>query len=359
MRRSLRLAAKLALLSALVGLLIGGCGRQPVGDAAPQDPPPPVEASTSVDRAVATTGDLLMYTLVVEHDPEIEVEIPEAGSEIAGFRIIELGREDSRGDPVESNGRITETRWYQLRADLVGSYVLPSVTVSWQRRDSDETGRVETSEIFVEVESVLPADGEATDIRGLKPLRRIESGPPWEWIAAGAGGALLLTILAFWWWYRRREETPEPAIPPHEVAFAALDELRGADFSDPEAVRRFAFRISEVMRTYVEGRFGLNATDLTTEEILPRLSDHRELTTSAAGDPDAARPPGAQLATFLRATDRVKFAGHSPTEPEIQTIYEDALSFVERTVPPPEPAAGEEHGATTETAADGAEEIAA
>ncbi|MEM7052168.1 MAG: hypothetical protein AAF604_21050 [Acidobacteriota bacterium] len=318
----------------LLLVLTAACAGAPPEPAADDEDRPPVEARATVDRAVATTGDILTYTILVEHEPDLLVEIPEAGSEIAGFRIVEIGREVPR---TASDGqRQVVELWYQLRADLVGSYVLPSITIPYRPTESNEdgassqsaqrgeAGSVSTSEIFVEVESVLPADGEADDIRGLKPLRPQPRQTPWGWITAIAGGALAIALLVGIWLWRRYQLTPEePAAPPHEIAFAALDALRATDFEDPEAVRRFYFEVSEVVRTYVEGRFGLNATDLTTEEILPRLADVRELTGQR----------GVRLAEFLETTDRVKFAAHEPQQEEIREVYESALGFVESTVP--------------------------
>jgi hypothetical protein len=388
--RSPRAGLLLALAAAALGL--GGCRRQAPAAAAPQ---PPVEAKAAVDRAVATTGDLITYTVTVDHDPAYAVEIPEAGAEIAGFRIVDVGREE----PQQVAGRVVEKRWYKLRADLVGSYVLPPVTVTFRpaggtgaqpatggaqpakagaaapaagtepaggksapganEAGADEAkageaaaggseaggGKVETSEIFVEVESVLPAAGGATDIRDLKPLRQLRSGPPWMLIGGGAAALALLVAAGGWLVWRRRRRPAVPPPPPHEVAFAALDELRGTDFADAEAVRRYYFRLSEVVRAYVEGRFGLNATDLTTEEILLRLAGLAEL----------APEQRQHLAGFLTATDRVKFAAHEPAAGEIAEVYEQALSFVEATRPAePEAQAGPEAEAKADAEAEAA-----
>jgi hypothetical protein len=330
-RRGLALGGCALLVAAL---LAAGC-RHPeakAGDAAAATAKPPVEASATVDRAVATTGDLITYRVTVEHDPGYQVDLPEPGADIAGFRIVDLGRDK----PKTVDGRVVEQRWYKLRADLVGSYVLPPVTVHYRKaaakpaagsKGEDAGSTVNTSEIFVEVESVLPADGAAKDIHDIKPLEKIAERPPWLIPGAGALGALALAAAAFLWWRRRRLAPAAPPRPAHEIAFAALDALRRTDFSDLAAVRRYYFAISEVVRAYVEGRFGLNATDLTSEEIASALP---ALTSLDAGDAE-------RLTRFLTVTDGVKFAARVPDEDEIQAVYEDALSFVEATRPRPEP----------------------
>lgn len=311
--------------AALTGLLLAACARQVV---APALPAPPVEVKASVDRAVATTGDLITYTITVERDAAVEVEIPEAGAEIAGFRITDLGRDEPvKRKTAAGTQRISERRWYKLRADLVGSYVLPPVVVRVKPPGEAAPTTTSTSEIFVEVASVLPKEGEAAakDIRDVKPLLPLER--PWPWPLIGALAALLALGLGLWWW-RRRRRRPAPSAPPlpaHEVAFAALARLRQTDWSDALALRRAYFELSEVLRTYIEARFGLNATDLTTEEILRRLGGLSELEAAA----------GEGLRRFLFDTDRVKFAAHSPAAEEIQATYERALSFVETTRPRP------------------------
>lgn len=325
-----RLLPGVACVAIALGLL-SAC-RNEVAPVGPDDDPrPPVEARASVDRAAATTGDVITYTVTVDHDSAYEIDIPEAGAEIAGFRIIDVGREDDR----EVDGRSIVERWYRLRADLVGSYVLPPVRVTY-RLATDSSGEdgaseetIETSEIFVEVESVLPDDGEATDIRDIKPLRHPASRIPWVWIAVGTGVVLIIVVIVVL--LRRRSQIVPPPPPPHEIAFAALDALRATEWTDPEAVRRFYFAISHTLREYVEGRWELNATDLTSEEIIANLDTISDLEVSQVD----------QLQTFLVDTDQVKFAKHVPVQEEIEGTYERALSFVEstRAAAPSDPAA--------------------
>ena len=313
-------------------LLACGAGQEQGGSA--EAPKPPAELRAAVDRATATTGDLITYEVEVERDPEVNVELADPGVDIAGFRIVDLGQ-----DPPETlaSGRILERRWFQLRADLVGSYVLPALSASYSGAPGGG-GDLEAPEISVEVESVLPADGtEVTDIRDIKPLRRVETGRLWLlWL--GLAAALLALAIAAWWWWRRRRgsggDVPEvPRIPPYDVAIQELKRLRRTDFSNLRELRRYYFAVSAVVRAYVEGRFGLNATDLTTEEILSRLGELIRL------DPAQAW----RLERFLVATDQVKFAAHLPLPEEIDRTYEHALGFV-RDTGRPEDGSGEEVG---------------
>lgn len=317
----------LATLSLAVAFLAIGCAEDSATVEDSDEIQEPVAIRAIVDRAVATTGDLITYRVHVDSDAAYEVEIPEAGAEVAGFRIVNVGQEE----PQQRGGRILQERWYQLRADLVGSYVLPPLEVRYRPRAAEdaETGAWQTqvtSEIFVEVESVLPADGAATDIRDLKPLREVRPGVHWMPIVAVVVGLALLGAGIVWYLRRRASRRDSlPPIPAHELAFEALNRLRQTDFGNPEAVRWFYFEISEVVRTYVEGRFRLNATDLTTEEILASLTSLEEMAA------DQTRV----LQGFLIDTDQVKFAHREPSLVDIEGTYEQALGFVEATRPVP------------------------
>ena len=305
----------------LVLPLLLACGAADEQAGTGEAPKPPAELRAAVDRATATTGDLITYEVEVERDPDVNVELADPGVDIAGFRIVDLGQDSPE---TLASGRILERRWFQLRADLVGSYVLPALSATYSGSAGDG-GDLETPEIPVEVESVLPADGtEVTDIRDIKPLLRVGGSRPWLWWLGLAVAVLALAIAAWWWWRRRRGsggDAPEvPRIPPYDLAIQELERLRRTDFSNLRELRRYYFAVSAVVRAYVEGRFGLNATDLTTEEILSRLALIRL-------DPGQAR----RLERFLVATDQVKFAAHLPLPEEIDRTYEQALGFVRAT----------------------------
>lgn len=167
------------------------------------------------------------------------------------------------------------------------------------------------------------------DIRDIKPLEVVELPTPiWVWVAI-ALAALSVAALGAWWWRRRKRAAALPRLPAHEAALAALEALGRHPLGDVEAVRRCYFQLSAVLRTYVEARFGLNATDLTSDEILARLE---ELPLLSATDRK-------NLRAFLCDTDRVKFAEHQPDEAEIDEAFARAFDFVRSTKQELQPAA--------------------
>jgi len=373
---------RLPLLGALLGASVGAlvaCGAGETDTAS--EPRAPVEVEAAVDRAVATLGDRLTFTVTLDRSEGIEVEVPPLDPEVEGLTAIDRGQEELR----RRGGRVVETRWVRLRVDEVGSHELRPVTVRYRPRpepaksspdggspgESSESGSesasetgpesateskdgdwetVETAAVSVEVESLLEraerAGEEITDIRGLKPLERPAPEPPWRWIAGGGVlAAALAALLLLWLRRRRRDEPAAPPRPAHEVALERLDALARLDRTDPETVHRLHFELSEVVRIYVEARFGLNATDLTTEEIvvaLPRL-------------PGLGGDTACRLRRFLVDTDRVKFADHRPAETEIEAAFERARAFVEATRPRPE----EEPGTSGSGVSDDRREVAA
>ncbi|MBJ80378.1 MAG: hypothetical protein CMH60_03585 [Myxococcales bacterium] len=290
-----------------------GCQQQAKQETTKQQPP--VQTRSVVDKATLTTGETLTFALEADHLPGIELEIPEIGTKIIGLRIVDMGQDPKK----ERAGRTYLRHWYKMRADLVGSYILPSVELTYQHEG--EAKKLETSEIFIEVQSVLPADGSAQDIRGLKKIKRPKTKPPWKWITLAT---FVLLAIFFVLWRRRKSknviELP-PIIPAHEIAYRALNQLRQTNFEDSEAVRRYFFTISEIVRLYVENRFGLNATDLTLEEIKHALRERNLLSQEQRNS----------LETFLERTDRIKFAKSAIQEKDIEELYEGALSFVEST----------------------------
>jgi hypothetical protein len=129
------------------------------------------------------------------------------------------------------------------------------------------------------------------DIKGLVPVPH-----SWWWLLIPL--ALVVIAVAIWLWRRGRK--PILAAPvvrvltPLEAALAALQQLR----QDAPPAEEFYTRLSDIIRHYIENRFGLRAPERTTEEFLAEATlpaQHMTL-----------------LGAFLREADLVKFARLRP-----------------------------------------------
>jgi hypothetical protein len=176
--------------------------------------------------------------------------------------------------------------------------------------------------------AATPPAGPAEDIRDIRGPKFIV--PPWLLLAVVAGAVLLgLSAYGIWRWLRRRRRPR--VLLPFEIALQRLEEMRA--LMQPSQAREFSIAVSDVVRRYIEERFGVTATHRTTEEFLHDLleSSHAPL----------ARHP-ALLAEFLQQCDLVKFAGMSLTLHNMESLHHSARAFVLETAKPDATAA---HGA--------------
>jgi hypothetical protein len=160
------------------------------------------------------------------------------------------------------------------------------------------------------------------DIRGPKFIF-----PPWL-LPVLIAGAVLLALGAYgiWRWLRRRRRPR--VLLPFEIALQRLEEMRA--LMQPDDAREFSIAVSDVVRRYIEERFGVTATHRTTEEFLHDLleSSHAPLARHRA-----------LLSEFLQACDLVKFAGMSLTLQNMESLHHSARAFVLETAKPDEPVA--------------------
>lgn len=126
---------------------------------------------------------------------------------------------------------------------------------------------------------------------------------------------LILLALAWLLWRRRvRLSQAEPEEPPHVIA---LRELRQWQREDDFCQRDAVVQISATLRRYLQGRFGLRAPTLTSEEFwqpghLAKIPRHYH----------------EFWRYFFAASDGIKYAGLQPSERQFRELTKSAIQFV-------------------------------
>jgi hypothetical protein len=162
-----------------------------------------------------------------------------------------------------------------------------------------------------------------------RPVTGIEELPPAPPDDPGAvgwlfvGGAAAVVAVAVLVALRRRWRARARPLPPTEWAVARLDRL-GADLAaDRVSGGELADRLAAVLREFVERRYGLPATRLTTGELA--------IEAQRAGWP---AEPAAVLRALLDRCDRAKFAGEVPDPTACGDLLAGAREWVTAQAPP-------------------------
>jgi hypothetical protein len=161
-----------------------------------------------------------------------------------------------------------------------------------------------------------------TDIIDIKPPVVFGWDPKWIYLLA-AIAVVLAAILLLWLWRKRRgkaEAVPVPLAPPlpeDVTALALLDELGAAYGIDD---REYYFRLSGILRGYIDARFSLDTMEKTTEELHTIVWGMEAETQWKSG-----------LMELFRFSDPVKFADAEAGADRRARDAAFARSFVEAT----------------------------
>ncbi len=274
---------------------------------------------TSVSTATAAVGDPVTVVLTVRHAPDAEVRWPDP-VEAAPFELLDPPVAQS----AAVDGGVESRLELRVAAFELGELAFPPLDVEVVDAAGEVTA-LATEAAPVVIESVGRDEG--GDIRDIKgplaiPFAVVTLLP---WIAA-----LLILAATAAWLHRRyrgrtRPETVVPALPPrpaHEVAREALDALEAAGLLERGEIKTYHIRLSDIVRVYVEGRFGVDAMEMTTGEVLDGL-----LRTDADGGAVA------DVRRVLDRCDLVKFAKLRPAAPECRELLPLARRVVDVTAP--------------------------
>jgi hypothetical protein len=152
-----------------------------------------------------------------------------------------------------------------------GFIVIPPITFDIIRQDGS-MDKISTTPLMIEVLKVNVDP--AADIKDIKPILRapytIRDFLPWII-------GLLVLALAVWGirnYLKNRKkapvEKPAPKVtrPVWEVAIEKLDALKAEQLWQKGQVKEYYTKLTDIIREYLEARFGLYAAEMTSSEIL-------------------------------------------------------------------------------------------
>ena len=320
----------------------------PVAGSRAQTPPPTVHARIVPDSI--SIGDRFALEVEVEKDLVQVVDFPvyEQGKMSENLEVVQEFPVDTLG---RDGRRITLRKRYLMTTFDEGMYGLGHFPVLYMGKNVVDT-LFSADSLFLRV-TTFDIDTTTQQIYDIKPPMRapVKFGEfaGYLWAAFWAlqviiGGAYVLMRVL-----RNREKgqvhaVRKPTEPPHVTAIRELERLNGEKLWQNHRYKLYYTRLTDIVREYIEERFGVNAMEMTTEEIMDALCGRLETERSAA-----------QLRRLLTTADYVKFAKYQPGVEDNEMSYNDAYYFVEDTkfaAPDPDEKPEAESDGTVEGGAD-------
>lgn len=276
----------------------------------------PVSFRVALSSDEITIAEHVTMLLEIRAREGYTAELPRFGEKLERFGIVdyETGRPELRGDTVVTR------RAYELEPFLSGDYAIPPMAVHFHAEGDTILHTIESDTLHVRVNSILPDDLAELEIRDI-------AGP--EEIPADYTKAIVMAVIVvavagglFVLWRRRRVEPLEARrITAHETAYEALEMLLARGLVEKKRYREFTAEVADILRRYIEDRFGLRAPERTTEEFL--------MEAGAGLDVDEERKK--ILADFLIHCDLVKFAALEPSADDVKSTFNTAKDFIDAT----------------------------
>ena len=137
---------------------------------------------------------------------------------------------------------------------------------------------------------------------------------------------LLLLLLAAAYLLRKKIKRLPPAkkcveLPPEKPktskALEAMENIRSIPKDSREERKQYYMRLTDVLRDFIRERFGVNAGELTSDEIIARLSQRRHTVALE------------ELQDVLQAADLVKFAKYESSLSEADQSLLQAMTYLQ------------------------------
>jgi hypothetical protein len=267
-----------------------------------------IGVTTRASADSVTVGEKLRVVHEITY-PDSLALLPPDRIEAGTCRLVaSKWKEERKDERVTVTGSLDVVTTNLEKAFLPGMefrFVTPSGDTLTARGDNIEAG-------------VRRITNEKSEPKPLKPQWQAPRG--WGfllWIA----GALVLAALAVWL-IRRRKRRPkpkpaEPELPADIVAYRRLDEIERMKLVEKGEIKTHYTLVVDALRTYLERRYDILATDETTDEI---LRDLRRKETDTG-----------EIETVLREADLVKFAKYQPETAVAKRLVETVRTIVAKT----------------------------
>ena len=281
-----------------------------------------VQVDVKLDSAALFIGQQTGLTLSVTYDAKQKLKMPDIKKGqllIPDIEVVEVGEPDTA--VLNEGKRLTVSQAYTITAWDSAFYFLPPMQVMV------DTNRYESNSLALKV---LTVDVDTLHLDQFFPPNGIMELPfLWEeWRLVMFGGLLFVLMLVCigYLYYHVKHGKPivrfirrKKKLPPHQVAMSEIERIKSERKWAEEDSKEYYTLLTDTLRNYIRDRYGFNAMEMTSTEIIERLiSENNE----EALD---------ELREIFRTADLVKFAKYSTLINENDANLVSAIEYVNQT----------------------------
>lgn len=281
-----------------------------------------VVVNAKIDNMQLLVGEQAKLSLEVVCDANQRVEMPpfKAGMEVLpNVEVVKVSPVDTAS--LNAGKRKQYRQDYLLTAWDSALYYLPPLPVTVD--DSLYESKSLAMKVFtVDVDTLNY--NKYFDIKDVMPAPF--SYDDWKWVTAvGLLNAvlavcfilLLIALITGKPLIRIRKRKPKE--PAHQVALREIERIKEERTWAREGSKEYYTQLTDTLRTYIKERYGFNALEMTSTEIIERLMQEDN--------------PGAlnELNGLFQTADLVKFAKHETQINENDANLLTALEYVQQT----------------------------
>ncbi len=279
-----------------------------------------------LDTTAMTIGDQVNLDLGIKVPENYIVKWPQITDTLnSHFEVVNR----SKIDTTLENGKISMNRRFTITSFDSGYFELPEFTFKFKSPNDTTVYDTKTESMFIQVN--------VPEVDTTKPFKTIKEpvaepytfAEIWPWIAGGLALLLAVTFLIYYLVQRKKNKPlfahkPKPLPPPDVEALEKLENLRLAKLWQNGKIKEYYSQMTDIMRRYLERRFGFDAPEMTSDEIIDELKNLK--VNSEALE---------KLKGAFSLADLVKFAKAQPTPLENDLSLNHCIDFVNETKPKP------------------------
>ena len=279
-----------------------------------------VTVDASIDSLQLLIGEQAKVKLEISMDAKQKLQLPFLRDTLVkGVEILDIAKPDTQ--MLNDGKRMLIKQEYTITSFDSALYYLPPFEVMV----NGEPYR--SKALAVKVYSIPVDTLHPEQFFGPKTVREVPI--TWDDVSAIVWLTLLMLALgglAYYLFVRYKDNKPiikkikiEPKLPPHQQALKEIERIKGDKTLRTADPKTYYTELTDVLRTYMEERFGFNAMEMTSSEIIDKLQE--------INDKESIK----DLMYLFQTADLVKFAKHSPLMNENDANLINAIEFINET----------------------------